>query len=296
MPPRLAGSTLRKYSTASPCSTSRPRPRRAGNELRVGLDAVHLDPQLHEELHELTATEAEVDDRVAADELLGEARVSRAQLVAAPAEERRELVLAVPGVDRAPGNPLADLHHLLVEAIDVAMLLGDAHLEIVELLQHLRVELVADRRRELAEQGDRARDQPRLLLNLSENAVDLAAERTRHHPMREAPPGKPARRIYAGAREVELLDLAQRALELVVQRGSRARPHAEQTIEVLVERGLETLGVPARRPALLDPLAARRRAAPGHAPRAAPTSRRECSGRLIAGPASPPRPACDYSS
>ena len=154
-----------------------PAAARARHELRIGLDPVHPHAELGEQLHELAAAEAEIDDRVATDQLLGELGVTRAQIVAAAPEERGEVVLAVPRVDRAARNAFARLRDLRFEPVHVACLLGEPDLEIVELLEHPGVELVADGRRDLAEQRDRARHQQVLLLDLREHAVDLAAER-----------------------------------------------------------------------------------------------------------------------
>ncbi len=64
-------------------------------------------------------------------------------------------VLAVPRVDRGAGNALAHVGDTELEPADVARLLGQPDLEIVELLQHLGVELVADRCRDLPQQRER---------------------------------------------------------------------------------------------------------------------------------------------
>ena len=253
MPPRLPGSRLAQVLDRESLLDVEAAPARARDELQIGLDAAHRDAELGEQLHELAATEAEVDHRIAADELLRELGVARAQVVAAAAEERGEVVLAVPGVDRAAGNALAGLRDLVLEAVHLAHLLGEPDLEIVELLQHLRVELVADRRRDLAEQRDRVRDEPALLLDLRQHAVDLAAQRARHRAVHQAAAGQAARRIDPRPREPDLVELAQRRLELVVQRRRRPRPHADEPVEVLVERRLEIVGVLAATRRCLDP-------------------------------------------
>ena len=64
----------------------------------------------------------------------------------------------------------------------------------------------------------------------------------------EAAAGKPAGGIDPRPRERDLVELPQRGLELVVQRRRRPRPHTDETIEVLVERRLEVVGILARAP------------------------------------------------
>ena len=152
-----------------------------------------------------------------------------------------------------PGYALARLLHLVLEAIHLAHLLREPHLEIVELLQHLRVELVADRRRDLAEQRDRVRDEPALLLDLREHAVDLAAERARHRAVDHPAAGQAARGIDPRPGEPDLIELAQGRLELVVQGRRRPRPDTDEPVEVLVERRFEIVGVLAGAAPGLDP-------------------------------------------
>ena len=106
---------------------------------------------------------------------------------------------------------------------------------------------------DVAEQRDRVRHEVALLLELREHTVDLAARARGHRAVDEAAAGKPARGVDAGPREADLVELLQRLLELVVQRRRRTRPHADEPVEVLVERRLEVVGVLAREPALLDP-------------------------------------------
>ena len=149
-----------------------------------------VDAELGEQLHELAAPEAEVDNRIATDELLGELGVAGSEIVAAAAEERGEVVLAVPGIDRAARESAPRLRDLMLEAVDFAGLLGEPNLEVVELLQHLGVELVADGRRDLAEQRDGVGHELALLLDLREHTVDLAAQRPRHRPVDQAPAGR----------------------------------------------------------------------------------------------------------
>ena len=90
----------------------------------------------------------------------GELGVTRAQIVTAAPEERGEVILAVPRVDRAARYALTRLGDLVLEEVDVAHLFGKANLEVVELLQNLRVELVADGRGEVAQQRDRVGHEP----------------------------------------------------------------------------------------------------------------------------------------
>src|SRR5580693_7709371 len=71
----------------------------ARHELKVRFDAVYGNAELGQKLHELAAAEADVDDRLAVDELLGEFGVPGAQVVAATSEECGELILAVPRVE-----------------------------------------------------------------------------------------------------------------------------------------------------------------------------------------------------
>jgi len=70
--------------------------------------------------------------------------------------------------------------------------------------------------------------------------------------MDEAPTRKVARRIDAGAREMELREGFQNGLQLVAQGRRRPRPHADETVEVVVEGRLEVGGILARFTSLLD--------------------------------------------
>jgi hypothetical protein len=73
--------------------------------------------------------------------------------------------------------------------------------------------------------------------------------------------GKLAGRIDLRPRETELPERAQDCLQLVVQRGRRTRADADETIEMVVERRLEIVGVFARLAPLLDPRSQARSAA-----------------------------------
>ena len=220
----------------------------------IGLDAAHLDAELGEQLHELAAAEAEVDHRVAADELLGELRVARPQVVAAAAEERGEVVLAVPrrrprSRECARASPATWYSRRFTSrtcsasrtwrSSSCCSTFVSNSLPIVDAISPSSAIAWVD--------------EPVLLLDLRQHAVDLAAQRPRHERCTKPAAGKAAGGIDARPREADLVELAQRGLELVVQGGRRPRPHADEPIEVLVERRLEIVGILARAPALLDP-------------------------------------------
>ena len=64
--------------------------------------------------------------------------------------------------------------------------------------------------------------------------------------------GEPARGIDPGPGEPDEVELAQRRLELVVEGRRGPGPDTDESVEVLVERRLEIVGILPRDPALLD--------------------------------------------
>ena len=124
-------------------------PARGGDETRIGLDAAHLHTRVDEELHELTASEPDVEHGVAADQSLREPAVTRAEIVGPAAEARREAIFSVETLDHGPGNALTDIEELVLEVVEGLGVLRQALLDVVELLREREL---PDRGQDVGEQ------------------------------------------------------------------------------------------------------------------------------------------------
>ena len=125
------------------------------DERGLDFDAHRVDTEVAEQLEELAASEADVEHRIAPHELLGDTAVPVVHVDFVAAEVRGERVGAVPRVDRDSRDPGGDVLDARGHVVELALLFGEAHAEVVELLQHALVVFVGEQVRDVAEQRHR---------------------------------------------------------------------------------------------------------------------------------------------
>src|SRR5206468_1633079 len=109
------------------------------DEARFGLYAACVDVEAAQQLEELAAAEADVEDRIAADEAIGEVAVTAGDVVSIASEVRVEGVGLVPRVDSGTRDACRDVGHANHQLLQSIILLRELELQVVELLNDARV-------------------------------------------------------------------------------------------------------------------------------------------------------------
>ncbi len=256
-PPRLASSRSARYSTAPPGVGLEPTSARPVDERGIDLDTACVDAELAQQLEELASPESDVEHGRATHESGREVAVAVGDVVGVAAEVRIERVGGVPRFDPGSGHAGRDLGDPRQQHLQPGLLLGELELEVVELLENVRVVRVGEHVRRPRHQCDRANYSVRLILSLLEHALDLAAHALGHDPVHFRPARNPARQADRVTPVLETPEVSTASSSSARTNAGVGGTIAHETLEVPVEVGLETRRVLPGAAALLHPLAQR---------------------------------------